>query len=175
MSCLYIITFTLFLAGCNSVVTHEISKPEQVHQSAWDFGVLVNEYREGMGLPQLEWDTDLWRIANRHNDDMRDQSYFSHINKNGETPFDRLRGVYIMYYRSAENLAIGQTTPETVLCNWLNSLEHKRNIEGLYTHHAVAYDSTDHYWTHLFINYGYEKPFPLIRGWTLYPRIPPKE
>lgn len=166
----------LFLAGCGSVVTHEISKPDEVHQSAWDCAVLVNEYRESMDLPKLEWDSDLWRIASRHNSDMRDRSFFAHINPSGETPFDRMRGVYIMYYRAGENLAFGQTSPEVVLSNWLNSLEHTRNIESsLFTHHAVAYDSTYHHWTHLFINYGYEKPFPLTRGWTLYPRIPLKD
>lgn len=126
-----------------------------------------------MGLPELEWDIDLWRIASRHNTDMRDRSFFSHFNPSGESPFDRLRGIYIMYYHAAENLAFGQTTPETVLCNWLNSSKHRINIESsLYTHHAVAYDSVDHHWTHLFINYGYEKPFPLTKDFTLYTRIP---
>lgn len=175
--CLFsLVLCALFIAGCSSVVTHELSKPEEVHQNAWDFAVLVNEYRAEKGLPALEWDTDLWRIANLHNADMSDLSYFSHFNPNGESPFDRLRNIYIMYYTAGENLAFGQISPQTVLCNWLASPHHRRNIESsLYTHHAVDYDSTDHHWTHLFVNYGGEKPFPIWEDWTLYPRIPPEE
>ncbi len=159
--------------GCNQVVYEEIFKPEQVSQNAWDLAELVNEYREEIGLPVLEWDTDLWRVAHMHNEDMSDRAFFSHFNPDGESPFDRLRGVYIMYDYAGENLAVGQTTPEEVLSNWLRSLEHRINIESyLYTHQAVAYDSSGNYWTHLFANFGFQKPFPLLRGWTTYPRLP---
>ena len=169
----FILFVSLFFAGCNPIVRNEILKPDQVHQNAWDLAELVNEHRERMGLPALEWDPDLWRVALRHNEDMRDREFFSHYNPEGESPFDRLRGVYIVYHYAAENLAYGQTTPELVLCNWLSSYKHKRNIENyIYTHHAVAYDSIDNHWTHLFINYGYQKPFPLTEGWTLFPRTP---
>ena len=169
----YLFLVITFLTGCNQVVHEEIDKPEQVSQNAWDLAELSNEYRQEKGLPALEWDTDLWRVASRHNQDMCDRSFFSHFNPDGETPFDRLRGIYIMYYYAGENLAVGQTTPEVVLCNWLRSYEHRINIEScFYTHQAVAYDSIGNYWTHLFINYGYQKPFPLTKDWTLYSRIP---
>ncbi len=163
----------VLFVGCNQVVQEEIVKPEEVSQNSWDLAELSNEYRERTGLPALEWDTDLWRVALRHNEDMRNRSFFSHFNPDGESPFDRLRGVYIIYYFAGENLAVGQRCPEVVLSNWLRSYEHRVNIESyFYTHHAVAYDSIDNYWTHLFINYGYEKPFPLIKDWSLYYRIP---
>ncbi len=170
----FVLMAVLFI-GCNQVVREEVDKPEQISQNAWDLAELTNEHREAMGLPALEWDTDLWRVARRHNEDMSDRAFFSHFNPDGEGPFDRLRGIYIMYYYAGENLAVGQTAPEVVLSNWLRSYEHRVNIESyFFTHQAVAFDSTNNYWTHLFINFGDQKPFPLIRGWTLYPRIPPK-
>lgn len=166
----------LFFVGCGSVIRNEELRPENVNQKAWDLAEQVNEHRERMGLPALEWDSDLWRVAQQHNEDMRNRHYFSHYNPEGESPFDRLREAYIFYCRAAENLAVGQSTHEVVLSNWLRSPEHKSNIESsLYTHHAVAYDPIGNYWTHLFINYGGEKPFPLISVWTRYPRDTLKE
>ena len=147
----------LVLSACAPLARYQrFEKPYDVHQKAWDVATLVNEYRVRNGLLPLEWDPNLYRIALQQTEDMRDRNFISHVNPDGETPFDRLKNFYIFYYRSAENLAVGQTSPEVVLSNWIRSPAHKRNLlSSLYVYHAVAYDSLKNNWTHLFIDYGH--------------------
>ncbi len=155
---MFALNFVLFFlfSGCAPLARYErFEKPYDVPQEAWDVAILVNEYKVRNGLLPLEWDSNLYRIALEHSEDMRDRNFFSHVNPDSETPFDRLNNFYIFYYRSAENLAVGQTSPEVVVSNWIRSPAHKQNIlSSLYVYHAVAYDSLKNNWTHLFIDYG---------------------
>lgn len=144
------------LLNCAPLARYQrFEKPYDVHQKAWEVAILVNEYRARNGLPALIWDQNIYNIALKHTEDMRDRNFFSHVNPDSRTPFDRLAECYVPYYRSAENLAVGQTSPEVVLSNWIRSPGHKRNLlSSLYEYHAVAYDPLKNNWTHIFIDYG---------------------
>ncbi len=146
----------LVISGCSPLFyTHVNRRPHDVHPNAWKLALLVNSYRERKGLPELKWDTNLYPIALYHSQDMRTRNFFSHYNPDGESPFDRLKSIHIFYQSAAENLAVGQTSPTVVLSNWLRSPDHKGNlVSSMYTHHAVAFDSTANTWTHLFIRYS---------------------
>ncbi len=158
MKPLFLLIFALFflLSACAPLARYErFEKPYDVSQKAWDVATLINKYRIRNGLEPLIWDQNLYRIALQHSEDMRDRSFFSHVNPDNETPFDRLNRCGVFYYRAAENLALGQDSPELVFSLWLRSPAHKRNIlSSLYEYHAVAYDSVGQNWTHLFIDYG---------------------
>lgn len=163
----------ILLSGCRPLARKEINKPDQVHRNAWDLAILVNEHRKKKGLPVLRWDESLYRVALRHTEDMRDRDFFSHYNPDLESPFDRLGEFRITYHYAAENLAVGQVTPEEVFSNWMRSPEHRGNIRScLYTHHAVAYDPKGNYWTHLFIESEYTGSImmPQANGWYYYNR-----
>jgi uncharacterized protein YkwD len=49
----------------------------------------VNSYREENGLKTLEYQTELADIATAHAQDMAKYRYFSHINRNNQTPTER--------------------------------------------------------------------------------------
>ena len=152
----FALVFILIFSSCAPLARYQrFEKPYDVSQEAWNVAILINDYRDQNGLLPLIWDQNLYRIALRHNEDMRNRNFFSHVNPDNQTPFDRLSEFYVHYYRSAENLAVGQTSPEVVLSNWIRSPAHKRNLlSSLYVYHAVAYDTLKNNWTHIFIDYG---------------------
>lgn len=49
----------------------------------------IDAARRAHGLPALEWDGRLERIASAHSADMAENDYFGHVNLRGETPTDR--------------------------------------------------------------------------------------
>lgn len=89
--------------------------------------VLVNEERKKAGIPLLERDTALRNVAREHSDDMFKKGYFSHINLENESPFDRIRKHHINYLTAGENLALAQTV-EIAHTGLMNSPGHKKNL-----------------------------------------------
>ncbi|MBC7655413.1 MAG: CvpA family protein [Oligoflexus sp.] len=89
--------------------------------------VLVNQERKKAGVPLLERDTALRNVAREHSDDMFKKGYFSHINLENETPFDRIKSHDIIYLTAGENLALAQTV-EIAHTGLMNSPGHKKNI-----------------------------------------------
>ena len=152
------------VSSCSLQVRRHNEIPMYVSEEARDLIGLVNRYRERHGLPELEWDSNLYFVCQAHCRDMLERDYFSHYTPEYLSPFDRLHLARFEYIFAGENLAHGQMSPEKVFSDWLRSPPHKRNIESLlYTHQAVAYDPVGHYWTHMFINYGTEYMYA-IRG-----------
>lgn len=89
--------------------------------------VLVNAERRKAGLRVLARDTALRKVARLHSLDMFKKGYFSHINLENETPFDRIRKYAITYTTAGENLALAQTV-EIAHLGLMNSPGHKANI-----------------------------------------------
>ncbi len=89
--------------------------------------VLVNEERRKAGVRILERDTALRNVAREHSDDMFKKGYFSHINLENESPFDRIRDHHIKYLTAGENLALAQTV-EIAHTGLMNSPGHKKNL-----------------------------------------------
>lgn len=114
-----------------------------------EFADLVNQHRRRIGCPELVWDSRIAAVAQAHSADMLAHRFYSHENKSGQSPFDRLSAAGITFARAAENISHGQTTARQVLKVWLGSSGHRRNIEECkYTHHGVGLAGT--YWTHMF-------------------------
>ena len=148
----YIVFIGLFIAGCGSFPDSTGPTQSAQPQAAQDFVRLVNEHRVSIGLRPLEWDSDVAAAALFHSEDMRSRNYFSHIDPEGNEPWDRLNDQGVLYNAAAENIARGQRSGEQVLQTWLNSSGHRANIEnGDYTHHGVGYVEEGNYWTHKFV------------------------
>lgn len=88
---------------------------------------LVNRERRAHGLAPLEHDPDLVPVARTHARDMWRRGYFSHINPDGEDPFDRIRQGRVRFRVAGENLALARTTG-LAHRGLMDSPTHRRNI-----------------------------------------------
>lgn len=88
---------------------------------------LVNQERAAAGCPAVAYDGPLTGIARDHSADMRDRNFFSHTNPSGQDPWDRAAAAGISNL-AAENIAAGQSSPESVMASWMNSSGHRANI-----------------------------------------------
>lgn len=89
---------------------------------------LVNNERAKYGLNPLKWDDTLAAFAELHCEDMIERNFMSHVNPDGEDPFDRLKYFGINYWTAGENIAAGQKTPAEAMDAWMNSETHRENI-----------------------------------------------
>ena len=123
--------------------------------------LLTNQAREEAGVRPLAYDPLLGRIAEIHSSDMLRQDFFSHDSPDGSTYVDRMRRAgFTINGPTAENIAAGSSTPESVVSRWLRSPGHRRNIlNPALTHigigHAFAANDSGrvnyrHYWTQVF-------------------------
>lgn len=66
---------------------------------------LVNSARQDQGVqPQLGLDEIVGSVARSHSESMRDEAFFGHVDRNGNTVGDRLRQAGVSFSKAAENL-----------------------------------------------------------------------
>lgn len=87
---------------------------------------LVNEERAKASLPALQLDAGITAAANVRAREIKVQ--FSHTRPNGSSYASALSEQGVAYRMSGENIAYGQTDPETVMNGWMNSSGHRANI-----------------------------------------------
>lgn len=113
---------------------------------------LTNAERSKEGLPALELDTELSKVAEDKSLDMQQNQYFSHTSPTHGSPFDMMKAYGIEYNSAGENIAMGQSTPEEVVQAWMDSEGHRANImSSSYTHIGVGHVENGNYWTQMFI------------------------
>ena len=88
---------------------------------------MVNAERKTQGLGPLAADPELAEVARAHSRDMFARSYFSHVNPEGQEPFDRMRKADVRFLAAGENLALAQTLPAAHQ-GLMNSPGHRANI-----------------------------------------------
>ena len=88
---------------------------------------LVNKEREERGLPELVMDEKLRDVARKHSTDMFQRGYFSHVDPDGVTAFDRMTDGGVSYIYAGENLA---AAPSVSMAHQglMDSPGHKENI-----------------------------------------------
>jgi uncharacterized protein YkwD len=117
---------------------------------------LVNRERARAGLRRLVEHPLLNRVALAHSADMGRNHFYGHINRQGHGPAERIAAAGYEAIASAENIARGQSDPETVVQGWMNSPGHRANIltsdftEIGAGHYATGVSRDGHFWTHLF-------------------------
>ena len=113
---------------------------------------LVNNYRQSIGLNTLEVINHISYKSQEHNIYMIDNKVVNH--DYFQQRADNLMQV-LGATRVGENIAYNYQTPESAMSAWLNSPEHKANIEGDYTHFgiSVTVDETTgkKYYTNIFV------------------------
>jgi uncharacterized protein YkwD len=146
------------LAGKPGVQTDE----EQ--QMAGRVLALVNAERARVGCGPVSMDTKLVAAAQAHSRDMAVNNFFNHRGSSGNTVVERANAAGYSWGRIGENIAAGQSTPESVMSGWMSSAGHRENILNCrFVHIGVGYThQTDdqplpgfsvpfyHYWTQVF-------------------------
>jgi uncharacterized protein YkwD len=90
--------------------------------------------------PLLTLNAVLTRAAATHAESMARLSYMEHQGRDGSTPADRASRAGYDWRSIGENIAMGQTTPEKVMQDWLRSPEHCANImEPRFTEMGLAF------------------------------------
>jgi uncharacterized protein YkwD len=117
-----------------------------------DILYLINRHREANKLPSLIENTTMAAEARQHSIDMASHRIaFGHDGLDSRTKIitAHVKGVT----QVGENVAFGSMTAQQVVDAWLNSPNHRRNIEGVYrfTGIGVARDSRSRlYFTQIF-------------------------
>lgn len=141
----------LLLPGCIiAPIETPTTPPLSTRDEVRAFVELVNEHRRKVGCKPFTWLTPVAEVAQNHSENMYHYSFFSHVNHEGKSPFERLKEAGIAYRRAAENIAAGQQTAEQVLHSWLGSPGHRRNIDDCsLLQHGVGL--ANHRWTHMLV------------------------
>lgn len=113
----------------------------------------INRHRASKNLPLLQWNTQLAAQARQHSRAMaQGQTSFGH---NGFS--QRVQATRILYLSAAENVGYNQGYQQpvnVVVQGWLNSVGHRRNLEGSYNLTGVGVASNDQgevYFTQIFL------------------------
>ena len=92
----------------------------------------TNVVRVQHGLPALEWDADVCRMARTHSESMSRLNYFSHDTPDGLHLRDRARAVGILTFTVlGENIAYNQGYEDPgafAVERWMASEKHRANI-----------------------------------------------
>ncbi|WP_188402091.1 LysM peptidoglycan-binding domain-containing protein [Fictibacillus barbaricus] len=101
---------------------------------------IVNQERQKAGLAPLTLDAELSNVAMAKAKDMITNNYFDHNSPTYGSPFEMMRSFGINYTAAGENIAKGQTSPQAVMNDWMNSPGHRQNIlSSNYDSIGVAY------------------------------------
>jgi uncharacterized protein YkwD len=119
---------------------------ETVQRAQADLVAATNAAREAAGCSPVEADAELHSTAQRHAEEMAERGYLEHTGRDGATPSERI-GAHGYADAYGENLAHGYPTVLEVMEVWMNSPEHRTNIEDCsFTSIGVGYDGAGHYW-----------------------------
>lgn len=88
---------------------------------------MINSEREKSNLKPLVMDIKLRDLGRAYSQEMFMKGYFSHINKLGMSPFDRMEAQGIDFVHAGENLALAPSV-ELGMQGLMNSPGHKANI-----------------------------------------------
>lgn len=153
-----VLVVALALLGCHSVAGQETAKPQPVSRLITRFAVKktpvtatsptpslaeagdierrafeqTNQVRIKNGLPALEWDGDVCRMARVHSENMSRLNFFSHVTPDGLRLRDRARAAGILTYTLlGENIAYNQGYEDPgafAVERWMASAKHRANI-----------------------------------------------
>lgn len=160
----YSIIFTVAISSCSSSkpVTKTTATAAPANRIAAKIApgmeeqilTLINQHRQRKGLSPLQNNFVIASVARDHTMNMATKRVaFGHSGFTARAKYIRAKigGVTAV----AENVAYGSQTAEEVVKGWLNSPEHKKNIEGNYrlTGIGVARDVKSRlYFTQIFAN-----------------------
>lgn len=104
--------------------------PKLTGEAAFEAQVLtlVNAERAKAGCKALVADSRLAKAAKAHSADMAARNYFEHTTPDGVEFATRITNAGYRWSAAAENIAMGQKDPASVMTSWMNSSGHRANI-----------------------------------------------
>lgn len=119
---------------------------------------LINEYRKSKGLDPFKTSSILQSMANQRAKE-QEITGMSHTRPDGSSCFTIYDDYNVDWWALAENSAVGQTSPESVVECWKNSTYHNENMLGdfQYTSIGITYYEGTYYWIELFCSSTDEK------------------
>ncbi len=121
--------------GITEVTTYYVHLPLVLGPSPLDAVITrvaarTNTYRMQQGgcLTPLVVNAQLNTAAQRHSQDMALNDFFGHQGSDGSWPSDRVEAAGYNWSMLAENIAVGQTTPEAAVDAWMTSSGHRENV-----------------------------------------------
>lgn len=87
----------------------------------------INEERTAVGLDPLILDPALVALARAHSRDMIERGFFSHVNPDGEDPFERMRAAGVEFGYGAENI-LSSRSGAAAHATFMDSTPHRSNI-----------------------------------------------
>ena len=146
-------------AGNTFTESNKTKKPITVFDLEQKAFALLNYQRKIQGLPVLDWNEDVAKIARIHSEDMANKRYFSHTGSDGLQVNKRADQLGVRHWRAiGENIAYNrgfENPVEFAVERWMKSPSHKQNLlSGQWKESgvgiAVTKDGT-YYFTQVFI------------------------
>ncbi len=148
----YLVCFVLALASCSKESYDSIEIPIAENDVALEQELLgiVNDHRTALGYSSLEYSAVAYDYANSHNDYMIAKGGISHDNFSARASniAEEVNAEFV-----AENVAKDYSSAAEAFQGWLNSSNHKKTMEGDFTHTAVSVKKDPNgnfYYTQLF-------------------------
>jgi uncharacterized protein YkwD len=116
---------------------------------------LLNQTRAKYGRVTLACDKKALAVARAHSQDMCTRGYFSHTNKKGQAPWDRLKAGGVSFSAAGENIAYGYSSAQSVTDGWMKSSGHRKNMLSTTWKRAaigmIRCNGSTPYWTEVFM------------------------
>ena len=148
----FLILFVCILGSCSKEPLDNSSIIEAKNATEVENELLniVNSHRISLGYNALSFSAIAYDYANKHNDYMVATGNLSHdgFNSRASSISNEVNAEYV-----AENIAKDYSTAAEAFENWLGSTDHKKTMEGNFTHTAVSVKedtSGNLYFTQLF-------------------------
>ena len=106
----------------------------------WQDNLVQHHNAQRAGLPALVRDARLDRAAQLHAENMARQQRMAHV-LDGRGPGARVCDQGVCRIGVGENVAMGQRSTGDVMRAWMNSPEHRANIQGRYRFIGVGYSN----------------------------------
>lgn len=122
-------------------VTRSIVQAEELEKRIHD---LVNDERRKHGISELGYDERVADVARKHSRDMAENDYFSHVNSNNMSPFERYEKAGLnCIYKGGENIHLSMKIVKNeayfVVDGWMKSALHRQNIlDERYTSEGIG-------------------------------------
>ncbi|MCX6172017.1 MAG: CAP domain-containing protein [Flavobacterium sp.] len=152
------LTIVLIMVSCSSNSSDGISTNKSIittynyNETESKLIILINNYRQSIGLNTLDVINHISFKSEEHNIYMIEHNLVNH------DYFQQRSDNLILVLgaeRVGENIAYNYKTAENAFSAWMNSPGHRANIEGDYTHFGIAVTTDDltgkKYYTNMFI------------------------
>lgn len=144
-----------FYKLCRQVELYNAAHREEMSEEEYRSVQLLNEYRECLGAAPCEFDPRLHDAAMGHAQWMKESQQCEHEEPDvpgKKLPDQRMTRAGYHWTACAENVALGQTSPEMAFDapnqSWFDSPGHHHNMVGDYVHVGIA--MIDHAWVQNF-------------------------